>query len=200
MVVIDERLAVLDTVELKHGAHNSFTDGMCIMEAASWIAGEPFSDHPECVSPVIGAFLRNWNDQLDAPGRQALKWLIPLTIGTADTHDEERGWMAVDWLIRVHTPAWLELAGVKDSAAALRALRPLQDLAALNASRPTINAARSAAAAARAAAWAAAWDATRAAAGAAARDKLAPTVTQLQQSAIALFGALIAGEWPEATS
>ena len=55
-------------------------------------------------------------------------------------------------------------------------------------------------AAAGAAAGDAAWAAARAAAGDAARDAardvLKPTVDQLQQSAIGLLGALIAGEWP----
>ena len=66
------------------------------------------------------------------------------------------------------------------------------------------DAARDAAwAATGAAAWAAArdaaWDAARDAARAAARAALAPTVAALQDSAISLFGALIAGEWPEAS-
>jgi hypothetical protein len=47
---------------------------------------------------------------------------------------------------------------------------------------------------ARAAAWDAAWDAARDAA----RDKLAPTVALLQDSAIVLYDAMIRGEWPEA--
>jgi hypothetical protein len=96
-------------------------------------------------------------------------------IGTAgDNHDELRGWLCVDWLIRVHTPAWLELAGAKESAAALRALPRLRSAADLAGAHPSLDEARSKAAAARDAAWAAAWDAAGDAAwdaaGAAARD------------------------------
>jgi len=169
--ILPDRLAELDTLTLATGAHPNPQAGMCAMEAAAWIAGEPHTDHPECVCPVIGVFLRYWNDDLDDQGRQQLKDLIPLTIGTRGTPglEERRAWMVTDWLVRVHTPAWLELAGVASSAAALRALPPLIPDA-VNAAMPVLRdagqQATAAWAAARAAAGAAAWDA----AGAAARD------------------------------
>src|SRR5690606_26994214 len=110
----------------------------------------------------LGAFVRRWNDDLDDEGRQRLKPLLPLMVGTAgDGHDELRGWLCADWLVRVHTPAWLELAGIRDAAAALRGLPPLRDPASLGAARPTLDAAGKKARAARGAAWAAAWAAAR---------------------------------------
>ena len=36
------------------------------------LAGEPFSDRPDCVCPVIGAFLRAYNDSVDDHQRQDL--------------------------------------------------------------------------------------------------------------------------------
>ena len=51
--MLTDRLAALTT--LAHGAHDSPADGLCAMEAAAWLAGEPHSDHPACVSPVIAA-------------------------------------------------------------------------------------------------------------------------------------------------
>lgn len=42
------------------------------MELASMLAGEAFSDHPRSVCPVIGAFLRTYNDSIDDERRQAL--------------------------------------------------------------------------------------------------------------------------------
>lgn len=36
------------------------------------LGGEPFSDHPRSVCPVIGAFLRTYNDSIDDERRQAL--------------------------------------------------------------------------------------------------------------------------------
>ncbi len=94
------------------------------MEFVSWLADEPFSDHPACVSPVLGTFLRSWNDALDDGGRQKLKPFLPRAISTAsDGRDEERAWLCTDWLVRVCAPAWLELAGVQESPAALRVTR-----------------------------------------------------------------------------
>jgi hypothetical protein len=44
-------------------------------------------------------------------------------IGTAgDGRDEDRAWMITDWAVRVALPTWLDIAGVKDSPAKLRAL------------------------------------------------------------------------------
>jgi hypothetical protein len=71
--VIDEaRLQEVAARGLGSGSHNHFGEGMCAMEAASYIAGEPWSDHPECVCPVIAAFLRNWNDSLPKSDRERL--------------------------------------------------------------------------------------------------------------------------------
>jgi hypothetical protein len=60
------------TVRLSRGKHSSPRRGACVMELASMLAGEPFSDRPECVSPVIGAFLRVYNDSIDDCRRQDL--------------------------------------------------------------------------------------------------------------------------------
>lgn len=60
------------TVKLSRGKHNSPEDGACVMELASMLAGEPFSDHPASVCPVIGSFLRAYNDWIDDERRQDL--------------------------------------------------------------------------------------------------------------------------------
>ncbi len=167
------RLAKVAELGLKQGAHRNFSAGMCAMEAASYIAGEPWSDHPQCVSPVIAAFMRNWNDSLNNEDRNRLisPELIAKTIGTANPAlDERRSYMAVDWFIRVHTPAWLKLAGLKDQAAFIESLPEITGFAQIPSIRAPLEAVRQDAAAARAAAWAAARDAAWAAAWAAAWD------------------------------
>lgn len=63
MTIINE--LDLEQLTLARGSHDPGGAAMCVMEASAFIAGEEWSDHPECVSPVIGAFLRTWNDQLD---------------------------------------------------------------------------------------------------------------------------------------
>src|SRR4051794_3252337 len=60
------------TVRLSRGKHASPDQGVCVMELASMLAGEPFSDSPHCVSPVIGGFLRTYNDGIDDRLRQDL--------------------------------------------------------------------------------------------------------------------------------
>ena len=42
----------IEALVLQKGAHRSAAEGMCIMEAVAYVAGEPFSDHPSCASPV----------------------------------------------------------------------------------------------------------------------------------------------------
>jgi len=164
----------LETLQLKKGAHSKFEDGACIMEAVAYVAGEPWSDHPACASPVISAFLRSYNDSVSDEVRQTLKPFIPRLVGTASTPEVEsrRAIMATDWLIRVHTPAWLRLAGLTAHADALAGFPEITALAQIPSIMAPLDAARKDSAAARAAARDAAWAARAAAwaARAAARD------------------------------
>ena len=169
-VIDQDRLA---EVAVLHAGGHSPGDQMCAMEAVAFIAGEPWSDHPQCASPVIGAFMRAWNDGLpDAERNTLLLPLIPRLVGTrgSDALEERRSLMAADWLVREHTPAWLELAGLKDQAAMLRALPEITSMAQVPSVRSPLEAVRKDAAAAWAAAWDAAGDAARDAAWDAARD------------------------------
>jgi hypothetical protein len=196
---------------LSAGKHDKPEDGMCVMEMASYLAREPWSDAPACVSPVIAAFCRSWNDALDEETRQRLKPYAFKVVGTntgADD-DETRAWMATDWLCRVQAPAWLRLAKLDDHARALEALARITDAVTAGMAQPTLAAARAAArdaawAAARAAAWDAAWATARAAAWATARAAaraaawsaagaaLLPAAVALQESAFGLLDDLIA--------
>ena len=173
MTIVQERLAQLSELHLLEGAHKSFEEGACAMELVSWVAGEKWSDAPKCACPVISAFMRNWNDSLrsDDERDRLLKPLIPKLVGTKSTKQIEsrRAFMALDWLIRVHTPAWLDcVESLKPHALALRSLEEIADTAGLVAAGKLLKPARADASAAWDAARAAAWDAARAAAGAAA--------------------------------
>jgi hypothetical protein len=178
---IDEkRFAKVQKRGLDSGAHRSVEDGMCAMEAFSYIRRIRFTDHPPCVSPVIAGFMRSWNDSLPDAERGILIQLLPKLIDTVNPDlEQRRAIMCADWLVRVHTPAWLRLAGLTDNADALEALPEITAFAQVPSIRGPLDAARDAArAAARAAARDAAWDA--------AWDALAPTKAKLQQSAIEL--------------
>ena len=182
VTAIPERLAQVTTLD--KGDHDAKTPGeWCVMEAAAYVAGEPWSDHPQCACPVITAFMISWNDSLpDEDRTRLLAPLIPAIVGTRSTPavESRRSFMALDWLIRVHTPKWLALnPKLQDHAEALRGLDEIADLAGAVAVGVKVNAARAAAraaagdaarAAAGDAAWAAAGDAAWDAAGAAAGD------------------------------
>jgi hypothetical protein len=70
------------TVRLERGKHHHPADGVCVMELASMLGREPFTDHPASVCPVIGAVLRAYNDTIDDERRQDLYRFASLAVGT----------------------------------------------------------------------------------------------------------------------
>src|SRR3954469_24472549 len=71
------------TVQIRKGRHDSPDRGACVMELASMLAGEPFSDHPRGVCPVIAGFLRSYNDLLPDGQHDELYPYAALVVGTA---------------------------------------------------------------------------------------------------------------------
>jgi hypothetical protein len=74
--------ASYQTVTLARGKHTSPRSGACVMELASMLAGEPFSDRPAAVCPVVAAFLRAYNDAVDDVRRQDLYAYASDAVGT----------------------------------------------------------------------------------------------------------------------
>src|SRR4051794_41296019 len=72
-----------DSYRLSAGRHVRAEQGRCAMEWVAHLAGEAHSDRPECVSPVVGAFARSWNDALAETTRQRLRPYLGRMIGTA---------------------------------------------------------------------------------------------------------------------
>jgi hypothetical protein len=70
------------TIRLSSGRHTSPEQGACVMELASMLAGETFTDHPESVCPVIGSFLRAYNDRLNDERRQDLYRYAAQVVGS----------------------------------------------------------------------------------------------------------------------
>ena len=74
---------MVNGITLYDGGHYCASDGMCVMEAVSYIAGEEFSEHPECACPVVTAFMISLNDSLRDEDRDRwIKPLIPSIIGS----------------------------------------------------------------------------------------------------------------------
>ena len=61
-----------------------------MLELASMLAGEPFSDHPTSVCPVIGSFLRAYNDSVDDDRRQDLYPYASSVVGSRSSDGVER--------------------------------------------------------------------------------------------------------------
>lgn len=148
---------------LAYGTHADPADGRCAMEWVSHLAGEPHSDQPRCVSPVLRALCIALNDGLDDLPRQRLRPYLGRTIGTADDRlDPARSWLAMDWLIRVYARVWIEAAGL--SGERLSALAPVLDESSLHSALPALDRARREARSARCEERTAPWAAARTAA------------------------------------
>jgi len=170
----------IDAITLAKGSHEDQdtcdNPERCLFEWYNWLTRSEHTDAcPPGVSPVLHIFGMRLNDALPDDRRQELKRYLPGGTGQLagtghDGKDETRGYIALDWLIRTYTPAWLDLGGLTAEAAALRDLRRIADQVAAQSAGAIVRDTRDKAAAAGAAAGAAAWDAAWAAAGAAAGD------------------------------
>lgn len=67
---------------LDSGRHRDPRDGRCLLELVSVLAGEPWSDHPRCVHPVLASIARRVNDACSDDERDALIPLALPLIGT----------------------------------------------------------------------------------------------------------------------
>jgi hypothetical protein len=217
-------LTSLRGLRIGHGKHEPPNGRVeaCVMEAAylRWAIRQGWSkqrivsgwtDSAPCICPVIGGFLRRWNDGIaDSPEGDATRTRLftpaiqDMIAGTKadDAVMLRRMWMAIDWDLRTHTPAFLRLAKLDACAVALEALPEIRSQADLANARAACEDARKQGDAAGAAAWAAAWDAAgaaaryaawaaargaaRAAAWDAAEAALRPTVAAMQASALDL--------------
>jgi hypothetical protein len=78
------------TIRLSRGRHSSPEEGACVMELASMLAGERFTDHPESVCPVIGSFLRTYNDSIDDERRQDLYYYASRVVGSRSSEEVQQ--------------------------------------------------------------------------------------------------------------
>ena len=70
-------------MQLCRGRHAGPGDRGCLMELASALAGETWSDHPASVQPVLAAVARVVNDRVGEQDRACLEQFLPAMIGTA---------------------------------------------------------------------------------------------------------------------
>lgn len=66
---------------LSAGRHRNARRGACFMEFASYLAGERWSDHPDCTDAQLSALARDVNDLVSQEQRDALAPLIHRVVG-----------------------------------------------------------------------------------------------------------------------
>jgi hypothetical protein len=101
--------ATAQTIRIGRGRHEGPDAGACVMELASLLAGEPFSDHPRAACPVIGAYLRTVNDLVDSWDRQRLRPYAARAVGTAGGRHarRDRAALCARYVARARRrPAW----------------------------------------------------------------------------------------------
>jgi hypothetical protein len=99
------------TIKLTRGKHGSPAEGACVMELASMLAGEPFSDHPGSVCPVIGSFLRAYNDSIDDERRQDLYAYASEVVGSygSPAVEQARVRRLTAWSVELQQRRWTRL-------------------------------------------------------------------------------------------
>ncbi len=66
---------------LSRGKHRRPAKGACVMEYASYLAGEKWSDHPSCTHPLLAELARQVNDFISDATRQSFVEFVPDMIG-----------------------------------------------------------------------------------------------------------------------
>jgi len=117
-------------------------------QPAAWLAGQPNTDLPGSVCPTIAAFISEWRDKLSGIERdQLLAPFLPRIVGTKESPSlaEARGYLALDWLVRVLAPAVLDMTPrLRTQATALRALDALCEMTTVLAAQSALTQARAA--------------------------------------------------------
>ncbi len=110
------------TIKLSKGKHSSPQDGACVMELASMLAGEPFTDHPDSVCPAIGSFLRAYNDSVGDGRRQDLYVYASRVVGSRGSIEVERARARrlVAWEAARRSNRWSSLMPASVRALAIR--------------------------------------------------------------------------------
>ena len=87
------------TVTIRRGKHASPDRGACVVELASMLAGERFSDHPPTVCPVIAGFLRGYNDLMPEQDLPELYPIAARVVGSAGPKwvRRERARRLIEW-------------------------------------------------------------------------------------------------------
>jgi hypothetical protein len=118
----------LSTIVIEPHSHPRRGSRLSVLELAAWLAGEPHSDDPANVSPVLRVYARELAAGIDDPLRQTLRAQASRLAGTGafdDATERRRSWLLADRLLRRHAATWLAAAGISESAERLRTLESI---------------------------------------------------------------------------
>ena len=114
-----ERLKEIEDTKLCSGIGPTPQDA-CVMQLVSYIADEPWSDHPACTCPVLTAYAIRLNDRFGTDDRQKLKPLIPKLVGTRDGKEKQRAHFLALQSITVFLPILTDALKLTDISSRLR--------------------------------------------------------------------------------
>ena len=139
----------LSSLFLKRGHHNSRDQGVCLLEAVAWMAGEPHTDRPACVDVALASYGRSLNDRCNDEERQRLTALVPRLVGTKGSPDlaMKRAYLLVDRHLRKILPVFFRELPHKprpDLAEKFESLSPVVDAASARRAREIASEARAA--------------------------------------------------------
>jgi hypothetical protein len=97
---------------LSRGKHRNPKKGACFMELASFLAGEPWSDHPSCTHSLLASLARDVNDHVGDDARTRLAPLIPDVIGLNSIDPRVDAWIAREAALAALPIAGAERQGV----------------------------------------------------------------------------------------
>jgi hypothetical protein len=118
------------TIEISRGRHANRSQGVSATEIIAWMGGEPHTDRPTCLCPVIGAYLGRLADSLADGPRQQLWPVLSTLVGTGQVDAEiltRRQFRLIDHLCRFQVPMALRWIGRDVPAKAIRDEIPVTD-------------------------------------------------------------------------
>lgn len=68
---------------LSAGYHGNPSEGACVMELCSYLAGEEWSGWPTCTHPVLAVWAQNVNDELSDQNRHLILSRLPRLMNSA---------------------------------------------------------------------------------------------------------------------
>lgn len=98
---------------LSRGSHQNPEAGACVMEMVSFLAGESFSDNPNCVDPALRSLAICINDWVSDDNRNQISLLIPKFMNTRGVENYNTVLTAIKETVFPKYESWTEDGSTK---------------------------------------------------------------------------------------